>query len=241
MAMTKNGSWRLERMLQSVIDKADEIIIGVDAATNDDTFERAKKYTSSVFMIDNPEGYVEPHIQTLFEKCSGDWVLRLDDDELISTNFSLEAIPAKVLNEFDLLGLPRAWMVNASPDFYIGTGQTRAELVPQFRLMKRSAQWNFIKRIHTPGFEMKPAFVVPDMFIYHLNLLDRPFDDRKRKFDFYQSYGDAPWNRNYLLDPKELYETGESYPCTPEMYPPTHLIISDYASFNDDESAPRQN
>jgi glycosyltransferase involved in cell wall biosynthesis len=220
MAMTKNGSWRLERMLRSVGENAFEIVIGIDAATTDDTVERVRRYTSNVFLIDNPQGYIEPHIKALFEKCTGDWVLRLDDDELMSTNFSLEAIPHKVLDEFDLIGFPRPWLVNTNPPFYVGTGRELWELIPQYRLMKRSAHWSFTSQIHTPGFEMKPAYEVPDMFIYHAVLLDQSYEARRRKYDFYQSFRDAPWNRDYLLDPSQLYETEQALPCFPDASSP---------------------
>ncbi|HEV2863943.1 MAG TPA: glycosyltransferase [Pyrinomonadaceae bacterium] len=254
MAMTKNGSWRLERMLRSVGEKASEIVVGVDAATTDDTVQRALRYTPNVFLIDNPEGYIEPHIETLFRRCTGDWVLRLDDDEVMSENFSLDAIPAEVLDEFDLIGFPRPWVVNADPPYFAGTGRELWELNPQYRLMRRSASWSFTSLIHTPGFEMKPAYETPDMFIYHMALLDQRFEDRRRKYDFYQSHRDAPWNRDYLLDPVRLYESGQALPCFPgegspeifcydtktmggpvrcnrEMFPPVELLRSGAADY----------
>jgi hypothetical protein len=226
MVMTLNGGWRLERLLRNVGGRADEIVVGVDAATTDDTFERARCHTPHVVTIDNPQGFIEPHIAGLFHRCSGDWVLRLDDDELISTNFQLSALPADVLERFDLIGFPRAWVVRSDPLMYIGTGRERGELVPQFRLMRRSADWQFIDRIHTPGFEMRPAHVAEDICIFHLNLLDQPYGNRKKKYDFYQSHRDAPWNRTYLFDPPELVRSGQALPCPSTMFPPTELIRS---------------
>jgi len=220
IAMTKNGSWRLERMLRSVGGKASEIIIGVDAATTDDTVKRARRYTPNVFLIENPQGYIEPHIKTLVERCTGDWVLRLDDDELMSTNFCLEEIQREVLDEFDLIGFPRPWIVNIDPAYYVGTGREVWELIPQYRLMKRSAPWIFTPQIHTPGFEMRPAYEVSDMFLYHTILVDQPLEVRRRKYDFYQSLRDAAWNRDYLLDPVQLFETGQALPCSPDRPSP---------------------
>ena len=234
MTMTKDGSWRLERTLRSIGSKASQIVIGIDAATRDDTVDRARRYTKHVYTIDNVEGYIEPHIGALFEKCTGDWVLRLDDDEVMSTNFDLKAIPDTVLDEFDLIGFPRAWIVNTDPPFYIGTGAERGQLVPQFRLMKRSAQWSFISTIHTPGFKMKPAYVVPDMFLYHLNLVDKSAEARRRTYDFYQNHLDdrgGHWNRTYLFDPEHLYNTGQGLRCSIEMFPPLDLLRSTEREF----------
>lgn len=232
MIMTKNGSWRLERTIRNLREKVDQVVVGVDTASNDDTMERAQRAADCVYAIDNPQGYIEPHIGPLFNRCEGDWVIRLDDDELMSTNFELAAIPSTALEEYDLIGFPRAWIVSGIPPLYIGTGTKPGELVPQYRLMRRSANWTFVSKIHTPGFEMKPAYVTPNVYMYHLNLVDVSLEDRRRKYDFYQSQRDAPWNKTYLLDPIELAGTGSAFECTSQMYPPKNLILSgasDYA------------
>ena len=226
MVMTRNGGWRLERLLQNIRDKAHEIVVGVDAATTDDTIDRARRYTPNVVVIENPQGFIEPHIAGLFRRCTGDWVLRLDDDELLSTNFDLDRLLAEAGERFDLIGIPRAWIVGTDPPMYIGTGREHGELVPQFRLMRRSADWAFIDTIHTPGFEMRPAFLAADVFIFHMNLLDQSWEERKHKYDFYQSHRDAPWNRTYLFDPAELVRAGKAMPLSPGMFAPIGLIRS---------------
>jgi hypothetical protein len=231
MALTKNGSWRLERMLRSVSGKVSEIAIGIDSATDDNTEERVRRYTPNVFKVRNPEGYIEPHIRSLFERCTGDWILRLDDDEVMSCNFSIDAIPPEVFGSFDLIGFPRAWVVQRDPPLYISTSSHRGEFVPQFRMMKRSARWDFVSEIHTPGFKMKPAHVVPDMLIFHMNLVDHSVEERRIKFDFYQGHKDAAWNRTYLLDPKQVAASGEARLCQPEMFPPLDLLRSEEADF----------
>ena len=231
MALTKNGSWRLERMLRSVSGKVSEVVIGIDNETDDDTEQRAHRYTSNVFKVSNSEGYIEPHIRTLFEKCTGDWILRLDDDEIMSWNFSIDAIPPEVLCSFDLVGFPRAWIVQRDPPLYISTSSHGEGFVPQFRMMKRSAHWDFVSEIHTPGFKMKPAFVVPDMLIFHMNLLDYSAEQRRIKFDFYQGHKDAPWNQTYLLDPDQVATSGNARLCQPEMFPPLDLLRSAEVDF----------
>jgi hypothetical protein len=232
MVMTKNGSWRLDRMLCSMAGKVSgNIVIGVDSATNDDTEERARRRTADVVRIRNPEGYIEPHIRTLFERCTGDWVIRLDDDELMSANFSLEGIDPTILDRFELIGFPRPWIVQRDPPLYIGTGRESGELVPQFRLMKRAAAWQFVKRIHTAGFEMKPAHVVRDMYLFHMNLVDVSIEDRRTKYEFYQSHRPAPWNETYLLDARCVAASPRALPCHPDMFPPLDLLRSTGSSF----------
>ena len=123
------------------------------------------------------------------------------------------------------------WVVRTDPLHYIGTGATQADLVPQFRLMRRAAAWQFISQIHTPGFVMKEAYVAPSTYIFHMNLLDQSTVDRRRKYEFYERQRPASWNRTYLLDPDALFCGGDSLPCHPEMSPPIDLIRSDASSF----------
>lgn len=217
-------------MLRSVIANVDEIIIGVDSATSDDTVARAGKYATRLIPIHNPQGFIEPHIQILFEACTGDWILRLDDDELMSTNFNMEDLRRTVLDNYDLVGFPRPWMISRDPLLYVGTG-AQGSLVPQYRLMRRATEWRFVTSIHTPGFEMKDAAVVSDVYLYHMNLLDFSAEARRQKYAFYQSQRDAPWNMNYLINVDERVASGDHKAVTENMYPPTELIRSRASDF----------
>lgn len=226
VVITRNGCQRLTRLLRNVQSFADEIIVGVDSSSSDDSAKRAQMAGARTIMIDNPQGYIEPHIRTLVESCHGEWVLRLDDDELISTNFSISSVSSSTLQSFDLIGFPRAWIVQNEPPLYFGTGATPGELVPQYRLMRREADWTFVDRIHTPGFDMKEAFVEDSVFIFHMNLLDFTLDQRRRKYNFYQSVRDAPWNKTYLIEPAEYVRSNVTFPVTPAMHFPGNLCSS---------------
>jgi hypothetical protein len=237
MVMTRNGSWRLDRMLCSVTGEVTaNLVIGIDSASDDDTEARARRHTPHVVRIPNPQGYIEPHIRELFELCTGDWVLRLDDDELISSNFGMTGIAPAVFEDFELIGIPRAWIVQRDPPLYIGTGRG-GELVPQFRLMKRAARWQFVEEIHTPGFKTKPAYCLQDMFLFHLNLVDVPIEDRRAKYEFYQRRRAGPWNETYLLDAPEVAASSRARACLPDMFPPFSLLRSTQDSFPFDMTA----
>ncbi len=212
--MTRNGGWRLDRVLQSAVSKVDEIVIGVDAATTDDTYDRACRYTEKVLCLQNPHGIIEPHVATLVGECTADWVLRLDDDEVLCSSFSIEQLPAEVVQDFDLIGLPRPWLINRQPAYFVGTGGHDSVINPQYRLMRRRADWTFTGEIHTPGFQMKPAWESPTFFIYHLDLVDRSAVYRRRKYKRYEALGERPWNRDYLLNPRQIFESGRGIPCS---------------------------
>ena len=224
VVMTRNGGRRLERLLRNLGAMADEIVVGVDEASDDESEGNAKRAGARTISIENPQGYIEPHIATLIAACSGDWVLRLDDDELISGNFRLDRLPTEAIRDFDLIGFPRAWIVGLRPLAYIGSGARRDQLVPQYRLIRRQASWTFIDRIHTPGIEMKDAFVADNAFIFHMNLLDFTNEQRRERYEFYQSVREAPWNRTYLIDPVEVVRTGQGLPLPDWMHFPSDLV-----------------
>ena len=78
----------LEKCLNSVKDLANEIVI-VDGGSKDRTVEIAKKYTDKLIVTDNPSVF---HInkQKAIDKCTKDWILQLDADEVVSEELKKE-------------------------------------------------------------------------------------------------------------------------------------------------------
>ncbi len=72
----------LEKCLSGIKDLVDEIII-VDTGSKDTTVEIAKKFTTKIFSIEWPNSFAKARNFSL-QKASGDWILILDADELIS-------------------------------------------------------------------------------------------------------------------------------------------------------------
>jgi glycosyltransferase involved in cell wall biosynthesis len=95
-----NEEKNITRSLDSLYDLASEIII-VDGASTDATQEILKKYDSAaaktsggktkitIYEYDNPAMF---HInkQRAIEKCTGEWILQMDADELISPELKEE-------------------------------------------------------------------------------------------------------------------------------------------------------
>lgn len=79
--ITKNEEKKLPKTLQSVAGIADEIII-VDNFSTDNTVEICKKFRAAVF-IEEWKGYGDQK-NSAIEKCSGEWVLMIDADEVLS-------------------------------------------------------------------------------------------------------------------------------------------------------------
>lgn len=78
----------LGKCLDSVKDIADEIVV-VDGTSTDNTVAIAKKYSAKIIVRENPKNF---HInkQKALEASTGEWILQLDADEIVSPNLALE-------------------------------------------------------------------------------------------------------------------------------------------------------
>ncbi|MDQ6764250.1 MAG: glycosyltransferase family 2 protein [Bacteroidota bacterium] len=79
--ITLNEEKNLDRTLQSVKAIADEIII-IDSGSTDKTFEIAQKHNAK-FIFHKWEGFGKQK-NFAIEQCSGEWILLIDADEVLS-------------------------------------------------------------------------------------------------------------------------------------------------------------
>ena len=79
--ITLNEEKNLDKTLQSVQDIADEIVI-IDSGSTDKTFEIAKRYNAT-FIFNKWEGFGKQK-NFAITNCSGDWILLIDADEVLS-------------------------------------------------------------------------------------------------------------------------------------------------------------
>ena len=97
---TYNEEANIERCLKSVKDIADEIIV-VDGGSCDKTKKLAEKYATKIIITDNPPIF---HInkQKAIDQCSGEWILQLDADEVVSTQLADEIKKVITANKQEL-------------------------------------------------------------------------------------------------------------------------------------------
>ena len=88
ITFTRNSGRRLGFLLESVRDVVDEIIV-IDSYSSDDTVEIAKSYGAKVFQR-KPWGYADPDRMFALSKASYDWILYLDDDEILGRRLKSE-------------------------------------------------------------------------------------------------------------------------------------------------------
>jgi glycosyltransferase involved in cell wall biosynthesis len=102
IVITKNEALNIAQCLESV-KWADEIIV-LDSGSTDETVSICRQFTPHVFETDWQGFGVQK--QRALEKATGDWVLSIDADEIISPELHAE-IEQAMLQDFDAFLLPR--------------------------------------------------------------------------------------------------------------------------------------
>lgn len=88
---TYNEERNIGRCLEAVKNLADEIII-VDGKSTDDTVKIAKKFNAKIILVDNNPTHFHAQKKMAIDKASGEWILQLDADEVITLNLSKEIV-----------------------------------------------------------------------------------------------------------------------------------------------------
>ncbi len=98
--ITKNEASRIEQCLRS-IEWVDEIIV-LDSGSNDQTVEICKQFTPLVYETDWP-GFGKQKNRAI-EKATGDWILSIDADEIVTPKLQQEiqqAVCSEQVNGFE--------------------------------------------------------------------------------------------------------------------------------------------
>jgi len=104
-----NEEKHIQRCLDSLRDKVDEIIIVMDGGSTDNTYEICKKYTDNIYILEHI-GIGDYHLAFAFKKASYDWILKLDADEFLSRGFR-DNIKHLVKDE-NVAGYRFLWLLN---------------------------------------------------------------------------------------------------------------------------------
>ena len=106
---TWNEEANIERCLSSVQTLADEIVV-IDMESSDRTHELASKFTDKIY-THSKTGYVEPARNFAINKATGDWILILDADEVITASLASELKKIIAESIYDFVRLPRKNLV----------------------------------------------------------------------------------------------------------------------------------
>lgn len=171
---------RLAVLLELCRDAVDEIVVGLDDRVDLACAAWAAELADHVIRVPY-EPPVERTLPWLYARCSGDWILRLDDDEVPGRRF-LDDLRDAADPAVTQVWFTRRWLFGG-PGSYLAS----APWVPDFQLR---LSVNDARVVHFPGIvhiplEVAGAARYSDAPIYHLELL-RPREERERKVESYE-------------------------------------------------------
>jgi hypothetical protein len=92
---------------------ADEVVLSVDAAAGSDVLETARRYADDVAVVEL-DGLPNRAYGWTAERATGDWILALDDDELLTEEL-IARLPALLAGDVTHYHLPVRWLVRRPP------------------------------------------------------------------------------------------------------------------------------
>jgi hypothetical protein len=99
---------RIAAQLSLVRPLADEIVVAADSRVDDERLRHYAAFADTLHRIEFD--YLERHLGWLHAQCSGDWILRLDGDEVPSAAL-LRELPELVRStRVEQYMLPRRWL-----------------------------------------------------------------------------------------------------------------------------------
>jgi glycosyltransferase involved in cell wall biosynthesis len=209
---TKNSETRISPLLTWLTDKFDEVVVGIDEKTTDETRKLVENQRCKLIETRTDGGYVEEVLGTFWKHCKYDWVLRLDDDEFVSSGL------VKFL-ERDLsglrvgaVGIHRKWCCFDEKKDVKWSCYPAYGFDWQYRLFNKNIV-SLNTEIHTPGIKYDSFTYSPlDSYIVHLDWILKNYQQRKDKVERYEAikkgeghreyylYEDIPQGDNYLVD-----------------------------------------
>ena len=163
--------------MESVADWVDEIVV-VDGSSTDRTVEISNKYKAKVKVVDNPPNF---HLnkQKAIDFCSGEWILQLDADEVVSEELKNEIL--SVINPQPINGywIPRQ-------NYFLGKFLSKGGQYPDYtlRLYRRGKGKLPCKSVH------EQAQVEGEVGYLKNPLLHYPYPDFTHYLEHFNRYTD---------------------------------------------------
>lgn len=172
--LTNAPSERLASILEQLRPVAGEIVVGADSSVG---AERHKEYESIADVVLPVDfAFAERHLGWLAEQCSGEWILRVDDDEVPSRGL-VERLPWLTAQQVEQYWVPRRWLY-PTPDSWL-------DELPWWpdhhnRLVRRNAGLRFSGVLHTGAEPVMPARFL-EWPLYHLECILKDHRSRAAK------------------------------------------------------------
>jgi hypothetical protein len=184
LIVTRNSADRLARVLASIRPSVDEIITVLDPRADEATVEIARTLSDRVEPAIPTQDFREIY-QPMFDLCRGDWILRVDDDEVLTPEWTRERLlDVLAVPEITNIYIPRPWLVPPG-DRYI----CDLPLYPNFalRLFRNDRSLMGVREtVHAQIPIAGPSAFLSDMQMAHLNFLIYSREEREAKVNSYR-------------------------------------------------------
>jgi hypothetical protein len=173
---------QLRPFLLGALDYADELVVTLDSRCDDEAIAVASALADSVAVADL-DGLAERARGWTAEHASGDWILALDDDEIMAPGFR-QRLPELLAGRYSHYHLPVRWVVPEPPASLRWLRQFPWYPNQATRLFRNvSGTFRQPPRLHSvwevagDGCSLQD----PQTAIYHLNLAQLTRTERERK------------------------------------------------------------
>jgi hypothetical protein len=200
----------LARLLGEIDGLVDEIVMGVDAGSRDDTLQIARSGADVVFRFEHVGPPVRVRLLPL-RHATGDWILSLDEDEGLDDRFGdlLGDLVSDV--RYSHYWFPRRWLVGLAPPAYLHAAPWYPDW--QLRLFRNQPArvWH-TGRVHSGYRVMGLGCREERTAILHYEPLVLTAAERQAKGPYYRAHGGegraeeqhqstAGWERRPLAPP----------------------------------------
>ena len=178
--MTSNSGGRGSAALALLRDVADEVVVAVDSRASDSDVAAYSAVADRLYRL--TFSYFERHLSWLHAQCSGDWIFRIDSDEVPSRAL-LEELPRLIQTRRVLqYWFSRKWLF---PD-----GQHWLDEPPwypdfQCRLVRNDGTLRFRGILHSSAEPLLPRRY-EDLPLYHLDTVVNDVETRLAKITEYR-------------------------------------------------------
>jgi hypothetical protein len=171
---------RVAALLDPVRDLADEIVIAADSRVDEETLAGYTALADRVYRLEFR--LFERHLAWLHAQCSGDWILRLDDDEVLSDAFVARLPALLAARGVRQYWITRAWLF---PDAGSVLDDPPWSVDFNNRLVRNDGTLRFSGLLHSGADRAEPCEYIEDP-IYHVELLVEGLDTRRDKVIRYE-------------------------------------------------------
>jgi hypothetical protein len=179
---------------------ADEVVIAADARVDEAGLAEYAAVADSLLRVEVT--YPERSLAWMHALCSGDWIFRIDADEVASPEL-VASLPELIADrDVRQYWLPRRWL---HPDANSWLSEIPWWPDYQLRLYRNDCFLRFSGMQHTPATSQAPDSYL-ELPLYHLDLLINSVKKREAKAAFYDSVrpgleapGGGPLNQRFYL------------------------------------------